>query len=73
MTAHHFSGNDTGLGVTARIVRPAPRIRASRTRVIGSELDDADQEEDHHNDDNHADDSDATASVVHFDLPFSNQ
>jgi hypothetical protein len=33
---------------------------------MGSQLDDADQEEDHEHDDNHADDSDSTASVVHF-------
>jgi hypothetical protein len=67
------AGMTQGFGVTARIVRPAPRIRASRTRVIGSQLDDADQEEDHEHDDDYADDSDSTASVVHFDLPFSNQ
>jgi hypothetical protein len=32
-----------------------------------------DQPEDHQHDNDHADDSDATASGVHFDLPFSNQ
>jgi hypothetical protein len=69
-----------GLARSQRGARDGPgpsfgpyRVRRSPARFFGSQLDDVDQPEDHHHDNDHADDSDATASGVHFDLPFSNQ
>ena len=47
------------------------RVRRPLDRLEGSQIDDADNDEDHHDDDDHADDPDAAASGVHIDLPFS--
>jgi hypothetical protein len=73
MTTRDLGGHHKGAGVTARVLGSAPAESGVAARFFGSQLDDVEQPEDHQHDNDHANDSDATASGVHFDLPFSNQ
>src|SRR5450759_1659250 len=71
MTARHLRGGpslarEDEHGQDARADEPDGEQERG---CVASELDDADEPEDHQNDDDHADDSDAAASRVHLDLP----